>query len=225
MADGRKPETVGNAVKDAVDRAMDAIDVFQTDPEYTAREEAWEERDKRDKRSYHLRKSGVLRVLPDEDADRIINATYDASYKCWAAVDAWNRTRLPFLFLLGTVGRGKTYASAIALALRGGMYFRARWLEQVFAANFGESVRRQESAFTSRLLVVDDIGTERNSESMAQALADIIDARQGGGSKTIVVANLTKRQLEERYFDERTLSRLSRIAKYIGDDGDDMRRR
>lgn len=220
MVDERKPEPVAAAVK----RAMNAVETLQSESKYQEQEKAWEERDKRDLRLYHLRKSGILRVLPDEDADAVINVRCDASYKCLAAAEYWRRTRSPFLFLLGTVGRGKTVACASALADRGGIYFRARWLEQVFAANFGEGLRRQDSAFSTRMLVIDDVGTERNSEAMSAALADIVDARQGGGSKTIIAANLTRQQIEERYFDERTTSRLARIAKYIGDDGDDMRR-
>lgn len=107
------------------------------------------------------------------------------------------------LVMYGTVGTGKTfYAACIANALLDKGY-------KVYMTNFAELTNRIQGMFEGRqefidglnrydLLVIDDLGAERNSASgyMQEMVFNIIDSRYRSGLPFIVTTNLTADQLK-----------------------------
>ena len=100
------------------------------------------------------------------------------------------------LLLYGTVGTGKTfYAACIANEL----------LEKgvrVYMTNFATLINKIQGSFDGRqeyidslstysLLIIDDLGAERNSEYMNEIVYNIIDARYRSGLPMIITTNLT----------------------------------
>lgn len=149
--------------------------------------------------------------------------------RCLRAVREWLESSdpRPWLFLSGTVGRGKTVAASWALIRgnNGSGYISGRELERVFTARYGDEIKTQESVLNAPTLVVDDIGRERDAASMTAALLDVVDYRRSAHDRTIAITNLTRQQFNERYADERLVSRLSECALWITDKGEDLRRR
>ena len=107
------------------------------------------------------------------------------------------------LVMYGTVGTGKTFfAACIANRLIDKGY-------RVYMTNFAELTNRIQGMFEGRqefidslnrndLLVIDDLGTERNSQSgyMQEMVFNIIDSRYRSGLPFIVTTNLTADQLK-----------------------------
>jgi DNA replication protein DnaC len=131
----------------------------------------------------------------------------------------------PWIVLCGSVGRGKTLAAAWALLEHGGRYVGARELERLRMAAFGPELARFEQLLSGRLVVIDDLGREDSAERMTSALLDAVDARRRAKTRTIAIANLSRKQLEARYADDRLWSRLHECARFVADAGDDLRRR
>lgn len=106
------------------------------------------------------------------------------------------------LLLYGTVGTGKTfYAACIANEL----------LEKgvrVYMTNFATLINKIQGSFDGRqeyidsinrysLLIIDDLGAERNSEYMNEIVYNIIDARYRSGLPMIITTNLTGDELSK----------------------------
>ena len=105
------------------------------------------------------------------------------------------------LLLHGTVGTGKTYyAACIANAL----------IDQdvsVLMTNFARLTNKIQGMFEGKqeyidslnrytLLIIDDLGTERNSEFMQEMVFNIIDSRYRSGLPFIITTNLTAQELK-----------------------------
>jgi DNA replication protein DnaC len=143
--------------------------------------------------------------------------------KMVATVRNWLDTDRPWLTLCGTVGRGKTMAAAWALVERAGRYVPARELERIFAARYGDELKEQEALISTRFVVVDDIGRERDAEGMTTALLELIDQRRRSGRRTIAITNLSKQEFLRRYQDARLHDRLNESATWGVDTGASMR--
>jgi len=162
------------------------------------------------------------------DADRLIDGRLDTSVKALVAVQAWLPTSVPWLLLTGSVGRGKTLAAAWALLERGaGRYIGARELERISTARYGDEAETFAALLRTCLLIVDDIGRERDAGHMTAALLDLVDERRKRGQKTIAISNMARGAFLKAYADERLLSRLGEpgIALWFSDAGPDMRAR
>lgn len=104
------------------------------------------------------------------------------------------------LVLYGTVGTGKTYlAACIANELLDKGY-------TVLMTNFARLTNQIQSSFSGRneyidslnkysMLVIDDLGAERDSEYMQEMIFNIIDSRYRAGLPFIVTTNLTAKEL------------------------------
>lgn len=105
------------------------------------------------------------------------------------------------LLLFGTVGTGKTYYAAC---------IANRLLDAgtpVKMTNFARIANRIQAKFEGRqeyidslnrysLLIIDDLGAERQSEYMQEIVFNIIDARYRSGLPLIVTTNLTAAELK-----------------------------
>jgi len=104
------------------------------------------------------------------------------------------------LLLYGTNGTGKTFAAicvANALLDRG---YTVLCTSAVILVNcIGSTFEKQEyirSLNTYKLLVIDDLGAERDTETAQQYIFDVIDSRYRSGKPVIITTNLTGPELE-----------------------------
>lgn len=142
----------------------------------------------------------------------------------------WLTKRMPSgqnLILLGPTGSGKT---SFAYAVAKEMYCGGAKVKIWQAADLMEKLRPSNdnaqtvlaSAKDSKLLVLDDLGSEKESEWTEERLFYIIDHRWQWGLPTVVVSNLTEQALKERLSD-RVYSRLLDGAEVLLITGKDFR--
>ena len=104
------------------------------------------------------------------------------------------------VMLYGPTGTGKTYLAACitnALIDKGyrAVFTSMARIERTLQSGWGD--RQEYIDFLSRvpLVVIDDIGTERNTSYMAEIIYSVIDARYTAGLPLIVTTNLTLAEL------------------------------
>lgn len=128
------------------------------------------------------------------------------------------------LILAGSVGTGKTFAAAYAWLNKppgsSAILIKSPDLRQSVSPWKGEG---KAVDLRSRLVIVDDLGTERCDEHWQIALQKLIDSRVGSESKTIITTNLTGAQLRQKY-NLRTIDRMRTYA-FCALSGDSMRKR
>ena len=134
------------------------------------------------------------------------------------------------LLFYGGVGGGKTFmAACIANALIEKLY-------PCMVTNFSRLANKASERFEGRqdyldslnrfdLLVVDDLGAERNSEYMAEIIFNIVDARNRCKKPIIVTTNLTADDLQDKsdVSKERIYSRLFEMCYPINVNNADRR--
>jgi DNA replication protein DnaC len=125
--------------------------------------------------------------------------------------------------LTGGQGCGKSVAAAWAVATHEDptVWVHALELERVFAAQFGDEIKQQERVCGARLLVLDDIGIEKDPAAMCQTLYRLLEARRQ--RRTIVTTNLSEAKWLERYCEPRLVSRFRELAVFFVDRGLDLR--
>lgn len=123
-----------------------------------------------------------------------------------AAVRSGPRPR--FLGLFGGTGVGKTVAAAWAIAEQGGgLAVSAGELGRLMLG-FRRDDARVERILRTRLLVVDDLGTEPSTiRDFGAALFELVDTRQTRDVLTILTSNGTEAEFVARYGD-RTYQRM-----------------
>lgn len=205
-------------VKEVVEKAKEACSTNYSEEQLLALQKA----ETKEIRIGRLKESNVSSVIPAEMVEKVASDNFIKTKTVNAAL-SWLFSTKPFLFLLGSVGRGKTVASAVILAQRPGFYIRVQVVESLFNQKYGIFVDNQNALLDKRLLVVDDLGTEKDPGSFTATLQRIVDSRQGGKFKTLFTSNLSKDKIFERYPDKRLISRLNQLALFIMDIGDDMR--
>lgn len=135
----------------------------------------------------------------------------------------------PILVLSGGTGRGKGVAASWAFATGPE---RCAWvtkseLLRVSTAYFGAGADRWEKLLGCQLLVLDDIGTEKEHESerMESALVDIFEERKRHvrATRTIITTNMSERAWCARYRDPRLHSRMRMSVTYQVCGGPDLR--
>ena len=153
--------------------------------------------------------SGVR--LSESDAKRIARGEANDTKAVRAVTRFMDQERVKILFLCGSVGTGKTFAAAHAVADNGGgVFVRSRHLPVVMNP-IGDAVHRVERA---SLVLLDDLGLEDSSDpKWANAWFEFVDTRQCHG-KTIITTNLDQAKMRARY-DERVLSRLAACATAV----------
>jgi DNA replication protein DnaC len=110
------------------------------------------------------------------------------------------------LLLLGGIGAGKTTAAAWIVA---GELANAVWLPARSVDDLERWKAVSHPAQTAQLLVIDDLGTERDSESGwgRETLGNLLTDRIDRAQRTVVTTNLSGAELVKRY-GERLRSRL-----------------
>lgn len=148
--------------------------------------------------------------------------------KTWAEGWAQGQLTLPPM-LCGAVGRGKTQllvSAAIALMTDTGKPVKYWSLADLLAAerqtfNTGDP-SPVEAAKQLSVLILDDIGAERDTEFAIDTLGQIIDARYRDGLPTIGATNVMPKEWADT-FGDRTASRLMEATLPVLVTGDDRR--
>lgn len=135
------------------------------------------------------------------------------------------------LMLLGNAGLGKTHA---ALAIAGAVLERGYdviyvsspdFFAKIESSHFGSGPEGEEetllgTASAADLLILDDLGTEFNSNFLITTLYSLLNNRLGARLPTIVTTNITDGALFERLYTEKISSRLASFVpvKFVGQD-------
>jgi DNA replication protein DnaC len=135
------------------------------------------------------------------------------------------------LLLYGDVGTGKSFMSCcIANALLDkGYRVLVTTFSRIEKTMFGMKGDRQEyldSLNRYDLLVLDDLGAERDTEYMNEIVYNVIDGRSRINLPLIVTSNITAHELKnpKDTNSKRIISRLLKMCHPIKVDGEDMRK-
>lgn len=135
------------------------------------------------------------------------------------------------LLLFGTTGIGKTFlthciAKEIMDSIHSVLYLTAT---EFFDALLARTLHRTEESLNlyeqiqeCDLLIIDDLGTERNTEFIISQLFVCLNDRILNNKSTIISTNLTLEEIKTNY-TERTFSRISNHYKILRLAGDDIR--
>ncbi len=164
--------------------------------------------------------------ITDGDVERIVHDKLDthAAFIVRRFLLAAQKPDGPrFAWLCGDLGRGKTVAACLAIAIERGRYVTAEQLWLAYATKTQAALDMQHYMRHCRLLVVDDIGTEREPGSK-HAIHQLVDERQGKGRLTIFTGNGSRQQVRAS-LDPRTLARIEHQGGIVECKGDNMRRK
>lgn len=165
--------------------------------EWAQKEQAYKDEQRRI-RIENMRVGGIsdesLRDVRFEDSDGCENIQ-----KCRAFVDHWEEIKAQNtgLIMSGPVGTGKTYAAAcIANALidRGVPVLMTNFPTILSTSKF-EMNELLRQAMEYDLIIVDDLGVERDTEYSSETVYQFIDARYRSGKPMIVTTNLSLKDL------------------------------
>ena len=176
---------------------------------------------------YYLRVADLMGITSPYPRENIIAGNYilaDMSdavmHKAKSYVDNWEETKRNHIGCLfwGPVGTGKSYiAGCIANEL----------LKQevtVKMTNFNtiiddifplvDKTEYINALASYQLLIIDDLGVERNSEYALGIIFSIIDRRIRSGRPLIITTNLPLKEIKsETMLDKRRIKKLRRIAE------------
>lgn len=135
------------------------------------------------------------------------------------------------MILLGNAGLGKTHA---ALAIAGTVLERGYdviyvsspdFFAKLESLHFGSDPANEEevllrTAADADLFILDDLGSEFNSNFVIAALYSLLNSRLGAKKPTIVTTNITDGSLLEKLYTEKISSRLSSFipCRFVGQD-------
>lgn len=143
--------------------------------------------------------SATRRLVGERIAD--VLKTPDTTHAMGAARE-WDASARWCLVLLGGVGSGKSVAAgwcAHQSLARGDSAMWLRASEASTASLYGaEAQERALRARGVRLLVLDDLGAEMNSEAWKTWLEDVLGARYANGLRTVITTNLDAEGLKAR---------------------------
>lgn len=138
------------------------------------------------------------------------------------------------LSLLGPLGTGKTFA---VIAIANGFLCRGKsvayctaigLVRRIRSTWYRQSKRSEEQVVKAltevHLLVIDEMGVQAGSEHELAILSDLVNARYSQSRPTIVVGNLTARELKTT-LGERAMDRLLHGGKIMILNGENLRER
>jgi DNA replication protein DnaC len=123
--------------------------------------------------------------------------------------EGWNRGKLT-LCLVGSLGTGKTMAACIVAHESGERDLLFATAKEVFTRSDRMEANRDwhDRLEDAQVLILDECGTKKErSDSDSQTLAGLLLTRFENDRRTIVIANISKQQFEERY-TEAVMSRI-----------------
>lgn len=207
----------------------------QCSVEQNAREA--EEKRKRDRMQYldSMRRTGFpdaeMRKWTFAESDHADPKTENVAHKYASNFNAMREKGIGLL-LCGSVGTGKSFlAAAIANELidQGTpclMTNFSRIISRV-SEKFGGDQKYLDDLNRFDLLIIDDLGVERDTEFTWEKVMNVIDARYRAGLPIIITTNLTMRQLSDQsdIRRQRVYSRLKEMCVFLEVQGADRRGR
>jgi len=154
----------------------------------------------------------------------------EAYRTCRDFVDSFDNVSLNLL-LFGTTGCGKTFlthciAKEVMESIHSVLYLTAtEFVDAQMAyvlSKSDESAMLCEQIQNCDLLIIDDLGTERNTEFVISQLFVCLNERILNQRSTIISTNFNLEEIKNHY-TERTFSRISNHYKMIRLAGDDIR--
>lgn len=131
------------------------------------------------------------------------------------------------LCFYGTVGTGKSFLSG-CIAKRimdqgfSVIYYSAAEFFKALSRQMFDRSYKDDGILTCDLLIIDDLGTETNSEFLNSQLFSCLNTRHLNQKSTIISTNLLSKDLNERYAD-RVLSRIFSNYEHLLLPGIDIR--
>jgi len=130
------------------------------------------------------------------------------------------------IYIYGDIGTGKTHL-ATALIRRCEKFYRFKPM-QIFRMfrKFDGADKEEENIkeLSKNPLLIDDLGSEKGTETKSENLYEIIDRRyELGNSGLIVTSNLNLNIVTKKIGNDRISSRLFQMCKIIKLDGQDFR--
>ena len=151
--------------------------------------------------------------------------------------DFHNPPETPPVFVHGGAGVGKTHL-AVAYLVReiqtrgeaSKVFIRSVDLMNRLRDSFRSSYNQPASEIISdfsryRFLVIDDLGAERHTDLVQEALYDVLDFRAGHRLPTVITSNFSLDRVAEHYgdFGERIASRIAGMGEILNLRGKDRR--
>ena len=134
------------------------------------------------------------------------------------------------LYLCGSVGTGKTRLACAVLNAyhaikRDGKFRRVPWVLIKLQPSGGSDVDLLRPLLSAPLLVLDDLGAERETATdyTRRTLLAIAEQRRDVGFRTIWTSNLSPAQVGDHMGDDRLMSRLVGWCDVVGMQGADRR--
>lgn len=194
-----------------------------------------EEKRKRDRLQYldSMRRTGFpdaeMREWTFAKSDHTDQKNENIARKYVANFDAM-REQGTGLLLCGSVGTGKSFlAAAIAneLISQGTPCLMTNFSRIIsrISEKFGGDQKYLDNLNRFDLLIIDDLGAERDSEYMWEKVMDVIDARYRAGLPLIVTTNLNPKDLYDPsdIRRQRVFSRLKEMCIFLEVNGADRR--
>lgn len=194
-----------------------------------------EEKRKRDRLQYldSMRRTGFpdaeMREWTFSKSDHTDQKNENIARKYVANFDAM-RSQGTGLLLCGSVGTGKSFlAAAIAndLISQGTPCLMTNFSRIIsrISEKFGGDQKYLDNLNRFDLLIIDDLGAERDSEYMWEKVMNVIDARYRAGLPLIVTTNLNPKDLYDPsdIRRQRVFSRLKEMCIFLEVNGTDRR--
>lgn len=194
-----------------------------------------EEKRKRDRMQYldSMRRTGFpdaeMRKWTFTESDHADPKTENVARKYAANFNAMREKGIGLL-LCGTVGTGKSFlAASIANALidQGTPCLMTNFSRIIsrISEKFGGDQKYLDDLNRFDLLIIDDLGAERDTEFIWEKVMDVIDARYRAGLPLIITTNLSMRQLSDQsdIRRQRVYSRLREMCVFLEVQGADRR--
>lgn len=194
-----------------------------------------EEKRKRDRLQYldSMRRTGFpdaeMREWTFSKSDHTDQKNENIARKYVANFDAM-RSQGTGLLLCGSVGTGKSFlAAAIAneLISQGTPCLMTNFSRIIsrISEKFGGDQKYLDNLNRFDLLIIDDLGAERDSEYMWEKVMNVIDARYRAGLPLIVTTNLNPKDLYDPsdIRRQRVFSRLKEMCVFLEVNGADRR--
>ena len=158
-----------------------------------------------------------------ETFDRSLNpGAYDAAKKY---AEAFTKQTQDGLLFMGYVGVGKTHLAAAILheVIKRGVqpiFIEASTLALKLSTSWQEGDTRSLANEVQKadVLIIDDLGKEKNSDTITTFLFQTINSRYEDCKPTIITTNLTRDEIKQRY-EEAIYSRLMEMCRGRGDEG------
>ena len=196
---------------------------------------ACEEREERQRAEEEAQRIRCMRERCFESAPALAGCTFEAddqkntkvSAACERYANTFERGDPYGLLLFGEVGGGKTYmAAAVANRLieRGFsvLHTDIGSVATLMESSFEKRQRNLERILSYDLLIIDDLGTEYETQFYNSTVYNIINSRINSSRPTIINTNLDYAGINKRY-EARVVSRLTTIYSCLEFKGEDIR--